>query len=313
MARHKRNHKPGLLDEFRAARDASTQSWMPPLGPEHGVTSNAGEPWVQQLGDDYDTHDEPSAVRRDALRVGVRSLAPAAPLGTLAWNAAVFGWCVLVMLIVGVSYPVLGHSWQWTEAGVGTAVIAVAGTWVWVQRPHLFTRSLLATTTAWLVVLALFLVGSVSSVVLRGRVYPVTSATARSYHLAHQYADDFSLLTGADKLLTYSIPDARGHYAEYQPAIDQLTALTTQLSNVTIGQLPDPSFIDVVNALKVAAYYTADGLTAKQQLLSVTDAALTAQVQSDRETLFSEAMTGWQALLSIAAKYHFSLQGSVHE
>jgi len=319
MARGKKKATPpGLLDDFRAASRAENQPAAPAREPKPARRLGPKPEPARSQPDAPSQAARPAAkpVTERPRRQSRRDEPRRAPRVLPSW---VFYLVLVVVTLgawatIGAGYPVLGHGWRLVEAGGGSVAVAVGLWWLWDRRETPSSRGLLISGAASLLLSALFVVGSVHSVVLGGKVYAATSKTAQVWIFSHQLLRDFDKLAAYDKLLGYSQVDAQAHFSEYQPAQTDLQNLVNELGAINLGQLPDPGLITVVNDLKSAANYGADGLGAKYQLLQVTtDAQLTAQVESDRGTMDSMTISAWQALTPVTQRYGFSLVGQVHE
>lgn len=303
----KRRAVPSQLEQHRLARSHGTTRMSPEapssaeettprvrrrlVAPEEvaGMTGEASES-TQSL--------DASEVSR-AQRVGL--------------GLCVGAWSILLLVWLAKSFPVLWHGWSlpWLFGGL---VVLGASAWGLFRARGLWALGTWLKVVVGVLLLAgIFSVGAANSLVLHGHVYASTSVTARAYGLRSELRGDLGRIVSYDRLLAYSISDARGHYNEYAPALSDLQSLNTKWSTYPQDSLPDGQFISVIHDVAVAANYGASAMSAKQQLLVVdTDVQLSAQVQQGRNTMAQAAYQATQGLDAIDYKFGF-LSSGVHE
>ena len=266
----------------RVPRPADTTHDTPPA-----ERRRAASPFQPTQPTDPDT---PTSDRVPAWRTVVAPRTGQVAVAALAAGAA--GAVVAFCLGFGVGAPVLGHSFRWAPLAEGTAGLLIAGAVASRGWAHTRTRIRTAMVLVMTLVMIAFAWGAVSNtLVVHGKVFLSTSPQARDYQLLQRIRADLDRLQSLDVYLTYSDADAGAHYNDYQPAQDELTAMTNRYASYTGSALPDQHFAQVVADVKSAAYWASKAMAAKINYLNQSDAASSDQVTTFR-TNFAQS---WQA------------------
>lgn len=217
----------------------------------------------------------------------------------------VVGAAVVVLLAVvcacvaiGVTAPVLGHGWQLT-AWSALAVVGVVAAPV--------VRRLVGPGRAWpfaigaTLVVATFTVGAAASVVVDGRVLPVSSPAAQVLSWSRPFAEDLRATFAVDALLELPDAQARARRGEYQVAVGQMRQVSARWADG--GDAPDPRLDGLAARLSTGAHHAAEALVRREQLLTSPDSVLASQMASNRTAYITEVLPLGPELAAIAGSY----------
>lgn len=225
-----------------------------------------------------------------------------------------FGVAVFVAsVIVGISggLPVLGHGVSWAFCGGSAAVALLAGIWIWQRRAVVTKKASALSAICVVVVLSLFSWGASTSVVLDGKVYAVTSVTARSWQLSHQMVSQLQIIARYNVVLGYPYAEGEAHYGELASGISALQVLVNEWANPNGSNVPNYRFIPAAQDLDAAAAYGVGALTDQQQYLSTDDTDSQALAVTARTNMDENAQAALTVLRSIARHYRFVLKGGL--
>lgn len=235
---------------------------------------------------------------------------------------AVLAVVVAVCSTIGMGAPVLGHPLRPLPLVLGVVVVLALLWAAGKSRGRLGRWSALATYASAVVLIASFAIGSVTSVVVDGRVYAFTSDTAKAHRITMQMRADLLRMAELDKLLSYEQGQARAHYSQYDPASRELTDILLRYTpkgqdcvdvackgGLDVDELPSAQFVVIADQIRNAAYYEYRAMQLKRKLLDVDDAALDAQAKSFRATFIETVLQVSPELASVAEQYGISLTG----
>ena len=188
---------------------------------------------------------------------------------------------VAAMAVIGMGMPLWGHGWQpgWLlpAASVTAAAVAVGGR----HRQACSVKLQAAVAAVSATLLAAFIWGAATSIVIDGEVVADTSGTAAAWKLAQKAGEDLATIQGYDELLAIDVPQARSRFSEYEPAETTLRRISAQWAATDPGKLPDPQFIDVARAVASAANFNADAVAGRSRLLIEADSAAEATMRNN--------------------------------
>jgi hypothetical protein len=147
-------------------------------------------------------------------------------------------------------------------------------------------------------------------VVINGKVYAVTSVTARSWNLSHQMLSQIQLIKRYSDILGYPYAEGEAHYSELAAGISALQAIVNEWADPNGGNVPNYRFISAGRELDAAAAYGVGALTDQQQYLSTDDTDSQQLAAEARNNMNENCKAAERSLQAIALRYHFMLGGT---
>ena len=222
-----------------------------------------------------------------------------APL--LLMTAATLLWTTLAS-------PALTGAWNpWWFAGTALAGV-LAGLWAWkwyVRVDRRVPGRVILVLMLLLVISALW--GSRATVVIDNTAYPQWSTEAQIDSYSRELYADMLRIAQADELLAQDAVTARVRFDEYRPVHDEMLAISAKWDERLSGGLPTEQLAGIVDNTRAAAYWAADGLTAKEEWVITSDAQLAARVTQRREEVTSLVLSAGAALRELTALYGITL------
>ena len=220
-------------------------------------------------------------------------------------------FCAALITGIAGGLPVLGHGASLGFCGGGVVVALLAAVWVWQRRDVVKRKTLALSAVCAALLVVLFFLGASTSVVLNGKVYAVTSVTARSWHLSHQMVSQLQLISQYNVVLGYPYAEGEAHYDELATGISSLQTLVNEWANPNGGDVPNYRFIAAATDLDAAAAYGVSALTDQQQYLSTDDTDSQSLAAAARVNMDENAQAALKSLQKIARHYHFTLKASL--
>lgn len=219
---------------------------------------------------------------------------------------------VAAMVTIGRGAPVFGHGVDWFALASGGAVTAVLGYAAadHVQRRTVPLRLLAASAAVAALLCVAFTIGAATSVVIDGQVHLETSTTAQAWRYSHDVANDMRRMAELDELLALDTPAARARSREFEPAIEEMTRLTTKYARQAENpdQLPGVEFRPVADAMASASYYGGVALERRSELLLQQDGRLLAELEAARGTFAQQLLRAGQLLPEATEIHGFTIQ-----
>lgn len=204
--------------------------------------------------------------------------------------------------------PALTGTWNpWWFAGT-TLAATLAGIWAWkwyVTVDRRVPGRVILALMLLLVVSALW--GSRATVVIDSTAYPQWSTEAQIDSYSRELYADMLRIAQADELLAQDAVTARVRFDEYRPVHDEMLAISAKWDERLSGGLPTEQLAGIVDNTRAAAYWAADGLTAKEEWVITSDAQLAARVTQRREEVTSLVLSAGAALRELTALYGITL------
>ena len=209
------------------------------------------------------------------------------------------------MTTIGMGLPVWGHGWQpgWLlpAGSVTVAAAAVTGR----HRTACSTKLQGAVGTVAAMLLAAFVWGAATSIVIDGEVVADTSDIAGAWKLTQKASDDLATIRNYDELLTIDVPQARSRFNEYEAAETVLRRISAQWAATDPGKLPDPQFIDLARAVASAANFNGDAVAGRARLLIEANSAAEATMRNNAAFARQQAVAAHQHLSSVKQLFGF--------
>lgn len=214
-----------------------------------------------------------------------------------------------VMAAIGIGTPILVEGWRpWHLAGAAALTLLAAGA-AWWALPRVTKRIAAAVSALCVLLIAAFVAGAFTSVVIEGEVYLTTSDTAQAYRISNELLDDLEYMKDADRLLAADQTEGRALYREYEPAQKRLTEISRKWSRLSAEpeNLPSANLAAVARNVAVATDWHARALERKAQILVEPDARGEADVASYRASGVQAFSLAGVQLGEIAQLYGFEL------
>lgn len=225
----------------------------------------------------------------------------------VAYVAAVAVVVAAVVAAAGGGTPLWRQGWDATWLA-GSAIAAGAGSWAgWQRRAAFGRRAAAAVVAGGCVVVALFVWGAATSVVIDGRVYANSSETARAWHLSVQARSDMYRLMEIDTLLSLDVAAARARYSEFEPATSELRSMSARWANHDPAEVPAPGYVDVTQAMAAASHWGAEALEGRRELLTQADVRLETEVRAAQDAMRDQVLTAGQLTVALSDLYGFDL------
>lgn len=227
--------------------------------------------------------------------------------------------CVISLLIFagteGAGAAVLSHPSNPLVLGVGSLLLLAGLGACWWTARGLSRRVVIVTVAVCLVFASAFTIGSLTSVVLNGKVYLATSTTARADRMSYAMLSDLQYMANADTLLAASPTVARAQYAQYGPTASHLDAISAYwaLQAQQPQNLPSPVFAPIATSMSIAANWAAKAINTQAGLILQPDAIQQQNMQSYRLTFHQEFLQAGQQLGAVAGMYGIPLTSGPQE
>lgn len=219
----------------------------------------------------------------------------AAVAGSWLWA----GWQLYGPLVAGRFAPVpLAAAWT---------VAAVAARFAWRWREAVGRRVQLVAAATVLVVSALLVVGTATSVVVDGRVPAASSQTAQVAKLTEQIVADLEHIRSYDEMMRLDDSRARARARQFEAGSDTLEALAIEYRELADAGLPAEEFEPVVDQVAVAADFGARTLDGRSDLVVQYDARLEQKVTRWHTTYTEAWLRAGSGLADAAAVYGVTL------
>lgn len=316
-----------MMQQAREARDAASVRRVPPVT----TTPMAGEGRTDPAATGWPTSHQPEPVPAANRAPERPDIAPGHEPS--AWDAAmppaertserpgdsvaagmvryvlgVTAAAVTAMVTIGVGAPVLGHGSKPLVLAGGTVLAAAfADTARRTRNTRELRRGTVAVAAVAVLLVAAFAWGAHTSLVIDGKVYPVTSTEARVKAMTDEMFADRQAMNEADVLLGLDATATRARFRELGPKRKEMLAIAARWSTQQIDELPDGELAPPASALSQAANFAAEALQRKEDLLGVSDAKLEEELTAYRESFVQAALTVIPSLQQIAEKYGFEL------
>lgn len=212
----------------------------------------------------------------------------------------------IILGIAGGTPWIISH-WDYTVIAIA-AVVAIAAYVLAIKQHNFISKKLfMITSSIELLLVILTIVGVTNSVVIQGKVYPATSATAKAYRLSVSLRNDIFTLAGYDSLLKASPSKARAQYNLYGIDASNAQAISAKWAAVPVSSLPSPAFAPVIQEVSNAGYWQAKALHAEANYIIQPDSTLANSIASYRATYISDLLTAGPDLGRIAKLYNFHI------
>lgn len=205
--------------------------------------------------------------------------------------------------------PVLGHVARPEYLVAGGAGALMTGWFSWTALRAGSRRTQLAVAALSVILLAGFVWGALTSVVVAGKVYMFNSPTAQAYQVTTAMRHDIFTLADADTLIGYDDTEARAHYAQYPETVDALNKLADKYAHMDPTSLPDSQFAVVAKQLADGAHYASLAADGRRALVTAEDAKERDLVAGWRQSFNSEVADASTLLAATARTYGITFPG----
>lgn len=217
---------------------------------------------------------------------------------------------VTVMAALGRGGPLFHPGWDlWKLGATMLPVIPVA----YLLRRFLQSRTapspwvVLKVVAAFGFLLAAFVHGASTSVIVDGKIYGTWTATAEAHRLLDEMRDDLETLVEVDDLLAANTSEGRARIREFDPTRRELEAMSKRWATTELADLPSGDFAPLVTSLDVASRSALEALDRREALLSQEDARLSAELDSFRNSFVEAVLGAAPQLEAVAATFGFEL------
>ena len=176
-----------------------------------------------------------------------------------------------------------------------------------VSRRSIAGRLRAATLSVFFLACALAVIGATTQLVIDGQPVLNTSSQKQAHDTVQELYYDVLSMSRADELLAMTDADARAHYNSYEPASKEIQQIANKWSRMSLGDLPDPALIEVVQHVKNAASIGSQALDLRLQSITEPDSRTTTAYQQYRSDFIAETLAGAAKLKPLADTYRVDI------